>query len=106
MYAGRVIETGPVSDIFHRARHHYTKALLESIPKRGRKESGKKLPTIEGIVPSLFNLPEGCRFAARCGRCEQHCIDVEPDLVTAADGRAVRCHFPIGEEKGGADGAG
>jgi ABC-type dipeptide/oligopeptide/nickel transport system ATPase component len=54
MYAGRVIEEAPVRDIIHRPRHPYTRALLDSIPKAGRKEHGKRLPTIEGIFPSLF----------------------------------------------------
>src|SRR5690606_11182240 len=66
MYAGRVIESAPVRDLFHSPRHPYTKALLESIPKTGKKEHGKRLPTIEGIVPSLFDLPPGCRFRERC----------------------------------------
>jgi peptide/nickel transport system ATP-binding protein len=100
MYAGRVIETGPVHDIFARPQHPYTKALLDSIPKAGRKEHGKRLPTIEGIVPSLFNLPKGCRFQDRCAFKQQRCVDVEPDLVGDAtgaggSGRSVRCHFPL-----------
>ncbi len=95
MYAGRVIEQAPVSDLFHRPRHPYTKALLDSIPKSGQKQKGARLPTIEGIVPSLWELPHGCRFQDRCGLKEQRCVDVEPELVTAADGRSVRCHTPI-----------
>ncbi|HIE62357.1 MAG TPA: ABC transporter ATP-binding protein, partial [Microbacterium sp.] len=93
MYAGRVIETGTVRDIFHRPRHPYTKALLDSIPKSGEREHGARLPTIEGIVPSLFELPVGCRFADRCGYKEDKCVDVEPALE--GDVREVRCHFPL-----------
>jgi oligopeptide/dipeptide ABC transporter ATP-binding protein len=96
MYAGRVIESGTVFDIFHRPRHPYTKALLESIPKQGRKEHGKRLPTIEGIVPSLFDLPKGCRFQDRCKFRQQICIDQEPALENLEPGREVRCHFPLG----------
>ena len=64
MYAGRVIESGPVGDIFRRPQHPYTKALLQSIPKRAsitasKKAGNRKLPTIPGIVPSLDNLPAG-----------------------------------------------
>jgi oligopeptide/dipeptide ABC transporter ATP-binding protein len=95
MYAGRVIESAPVRDIFHRPQHPYTRALLDSIPKAGRREHGKRLPTIEGIVPSLFNLPRGCRFAERCGYRTEQCTATEPDLVTGADGRRYRCHYPL-----------
>ena len=95
MYAGRVIESAPVRDVFHRPQHPYTKALLDSIPKQGRKEHGKRLPTIEGIVPSLFNLPKGCRFADRCGYAADLCRTNEPELKACADGRHVRCHYPL-----------
>jgi oligopeptide/dipeptide ABC transporter ATP-binding protein len=111
MYAGRVIETGAVHDIFHRPRHPYTRALLESIPRQGRRDAApgaatgpRRLPTIEGIVPSLFELPKGCRFQDRCAFRQQTCIDREPALEPAADQatplqalheRAVRCHFPL-----------
>jgi len=93
MYAGRVIESASVHDIFHRPRHPYTKALLDSIPKSGAREHGARLPTIEGIVPSLFELPVGCRFADRCHYKEDKCVDVEPALE--GDEREVRCHFPL-----------
>ncbi|MCC6906818.1 MAG: ABC transporter ATP-binding protein [Phycisphaerales bacterium] len=95
MYAGRVIESGTVHDIFHRPQHPYTQALLESIPKRGRREHGKRLPTIPGIVPSLHHLPAGCRFAERCRFRQDRCVDHEPELLETSDGRAYRCFFPI-----------
>jgi oligopeptide/dipeptide ABC transporter ATP-binding protein len=99
MYAGRVIESGSVFDVFHRPRHPYTRALLDSIPKAGRKEHGKRLPTIEGIVPSLFDLPPGCRFQDRCPYRQDRCVQQEPALVderTAVGGLVqVRCHFPL-----------
>jgi oligopeptide/dipeptide ABC transporter ATP-binding protein len=95
MYAGRVIEQGTVDDIFHRPQHPYTRALLESIPKRGDKQPGAKLPTIPGIVPSLFDLPEGCRFQDRCPYKQDQCVAIEPELEMLPDGRAVRCHYPL-----------
>jgi peptide/nickel transport system ATP-binding protein len=95
MYAGRVIESGPVRDIFHRPQHPYTRALLDSIPRSGRREHGKRLATIEGIVPSLHDVPKGCRFAARCKWKQERCESEEPDLVTGADGRQFRCHYPL-----------
>lgn len=98
MYAGRVVESAPVHDIFERPQHPYTKALLASIPKPGQRPEGGRLPAIEGVVPSLFDLPEGCRFYDRCGGCQQKCIDEEPSL-TINDNRSVRCHFPVGENQ-------
>ncbi|MEM1331447.1 MAG: ABC transporter ATP-binding protein [Planctomycetota bacterium] len=94
MYAGRVIEQAPVHDLFHTPRHPYAKALLESIPKKGSKQHGARLPAIKGMVPSLFELPDGCRFQGRCQYKQQKCVDVEPSLETAPDGRRHRCHFP------------
>ncbi|MEM7306513.1 MAG: ABC transporter ATP-binding protein [Planctomycetota bacterium] len=94
MYAGRVIEEGEIRDVFHHPRHPYTKALLDSIPKSGRRERGARLATIPGIVPSLFELPNGCRFEERCSLSEGRCADEEPNLELHGD-RRVRCHFPI-----------
>jgi oligopeptide/dipeptide ABC transporter ATP-binding protein len=96
MYAGRVIEKGSVREIFHDAEHPYTRALLESIPRRGAKRGGR-LPTIPGIVPSLFELPVGCRFEARCRYSDgERCVSDEPDLISRDGSRPVRCHYPLG----------
>ena len=102
MYAGRVIESAPVRDLFHHPRHPYTRALLDSIPRAGTAHAGKKLPAIEGIVPSLFELPEGCRFNDRCPHRRtldeaqrRRCVDVEPDLSEHGADRPVRCHYPL-----------
>jgi peptide/nickel transport system ATP-binding protein len=65
MYLGRVMETGPVDDIFHRPRHPYTRALLQSIPAMHAR-SKELLPTIEGSIPHPFNRPHGCPFHPRC----------------------------------------
>ena len=100
MYAGRVIESASIRDTFRRPRHPYTRALLESIPKSGRREHGQRLPTIPGIVPSLFELPEGCRFQDRCGLKEERCVAEEPALERDEAARhSVRCHFPLDEER-------
>ncbi|MGE3163543.1 MAG: ABC transporter ATP-binding protein [Planctomycetota bacterium] len=95
MYAGRVVESGPVRDIFHRPQHPYTKALLGSIPKSGRAERKRRLPTIDGMVPALTQLPTGCRFQNRCASRQNLCGVEEPQLVQHADSREVRCHFPL-----------
>ncbi len=94
MYAGRVIEEGDVYSIFHAPRHPYTRALLDSIPKSGRRERGRRLATIPGIVPGLLELPPGCRFQDRCPYRAERCVAEEPELVSH-DGRRVRCHFPL-----------
>jgi oligopeptide/dipeptide ABC transporter ATP-binding protein len=94
MYAGRVIEEGEVHAIFHAPRHPYTRALLDSIPKSGRRERGQRLATIPGIVPSLFELPPGCRFQERCAYRAERCVAEEPELLTDGQ-RRVRCHFPL-----------
>jgi len=99
MYAGRVIESSGIRELFRRPRHPYTRALLDSIPKAGRRERGARLATIPGIVPSLFELPAGCRFQDRCALAEERCVAEEPELVRDEDGRAVRCHFPMSEER-------
>ena len=101
MYAGRVVEQGDVTEIFERSKHPYTKGLLESIPKKGTSKKSE-LPTIEGLVPSLLNPPEGCRFAPRCskrgklGEADQgRCFGEDPRLRSVGDG-LVACHFPLG----------
>ena len=100
MYAGRVVERGPVLDIFEHSRHPYTRGLLDSIPRRGIAHKAE-LPTIDGVVPSLLNPPPGCRFAQRCrhrqtldGQAQQRCGEVAPALVALHAG-AVACHFPL-----------
>ena len=95
MYAGRVVESAPVRDLFAHPRHPYTRGLLESIPKigarRGPGEPAHRLPTIEGMVPDLRHLPPGCRFADRCPMVIPDCTKAEPELAVAGDGRLSRC---------------
>src|SRR5262249_5071792 len=92
MYAGRVVESAPASELFASPRHPYTRGLLESRPQaHARVAPGKRLPTIEGMVPDLRHLPPGCRFAARCGTRVAACSAREPELATVAPGRWSRC---------------
>src|SRR5512143_2704729 len=91
MYLGRVVERGPVDDIFHDPKHPYTKALLQSIPSIDSVPR-HKLPTISGSIPHPFNRPKGCPFHPRCasfmpGRCD---VD-EPALTPLGHGREVSC---------------
>jgi oligopeptide/dipeptide ABC transporter ATP-binding protein len=98
MYAGRVVEHGVVSDIFRAPKHPYTEGLLRSIPplgqSRGDRGRPRRLPTIPGILPSLRDLPPGCRFASRCGYVRERCREQEPELLTVGEGdRRSRCFF-------------
>jgi peptide/nickel transport system ATP-binding protein len=91
MYLGRVVEEGPVDDIFHNPRHPYTRALLQSIPKIDS-EPRTKLPTISGSIPHPYNRPGGCPFHPRCesfitGRCEK----AEPELKQVNERQKVSC---------------
>ncbi|CEG25780.1 ABC transporter ATP-binding protein [Bacillus sp. B-jedd] len=89
MYAGNIIEHASTRDIFANPKHPYTRGLLESLPKIN--EDQEELKTIEGSVPSAYNMPEGCRFASRCPFREEICLKKRPDLVEQSDGTKVRC---------------
>jgi peptide/nickel transport system ATP-binding protein/oligopeptide transport system ATP-binding protein len=101
MYGGQIVEQAAVRELFHAPQHPYTRALLESLPTASVKQHGRRLPAIKGIVPSLLELPRGCRFHDRCPIGQQVCIDVHPLLEEKphAPGRLVRCHFPLTEPK-------
>ena len=92
MYAGRVVETAKVLELFARPMHPYTRGLLRSIPPATGARP-RRLPTIEGVVPSLFALPPGCRFGNRCPMHAPRCDEEEPALREVAPGRRSRCHF-------------
>jgi oligopeptide/dipeptide ABC transporter ATP-binding protein len=93
MYAGRIVEQGSVRQIFSRPSHPYTVGLLQSIPRLGHKT--EYLPTIEGSVPSLANLPRGCRFQARCPKVQDVCRQKEPQLAEVGDGHLSACHLAL-----------
>jgi oligopeptide/dipeptide ABC transporter ATP-binding protein len=88
MYAGRIIETGKVRDIYRNPQHPYTQALLEAIPHLGQKR--KRLAAIPGQPPNLMNLPSGCRFAPRCPKRMAVC-DEYPPATDLGDGHVVNC---------------
>jgi peptide/nickel transport system ATP-binding protein len=97
MYGGRVVESGPVRDIFYRPEMPYTWGLLGSIPRVNR-GGDHRLKAIRGTPPSLINLPKGCPFQPRCDYqqyVEGHsCTDEVPELLqVGTDPHRVRCHI-------------
>jgi oligopeptide/dipeptide ABC transporter ATP-binding protein len=89
MYAGRVVEEGPVDAVFADPRHPYTRGLLKSVPRLGRPRS--KLDAIPGTVPRLTDLPSGCRFRPRCEEVEAACASLDPALESFGTDRRVAC---------------
>ena len=81
MYAGRIVERGPVADIFRSPQHPYTEALLQSIPLLGMRYT-TPLKAIRGMVPSPLDWPTGCRFGPRCDYFFDRCATEDPQLIT------------------------
>ena len=92
MYAGKIAETAPVEELFKNPKHPYTQGLLESIP---RLETPRKsrLNIIEGMVPSLFELPQGCRFQNRCPRAMEICETAPPPLTCVDENHFASCYL-------------
>jgi oligopeptide/dipeptide ABC transporter ATP-binding protein len=101
MYAGEIVEEADVRTIFRNPLHPYTKGLIGSIPVLGALR--ERLEVIPGVVPSMIDLPAGCRFAPRCGPRVEHglkiCTQQEPDLREVEDGHKARCWLYFGPEK-------
>ncbi len=95
MYAGRIVETGTVRDIFKRPNHPYTKDLIAAFPDI---EGPPTLPAyIPGLLPSLIDPPTGCRFHPRCKFAWERCTAEDPALEAVADGHASACHLRTAE---------
>ena len=92
MYAGQVMEMGPVPQLFDAPRHPYTRALLDALPEHNVGRA--RLRTIRGVVSGAFDRPAGCLLAPRCEFATELCVAERPEL-TGATARAVRCHFPL-----------
>jgi peptide/nickel transport system ATP-binding protein len=89
MYAGRIVEYGPIEEVYNNPRHPYTQLLLSSIPRlRGTID---KLRFIPGEPPDLINLPKGCKFHPRCPFVFDECRVSEPDLITVGENHLARC---------------
>lgn len=96
MYAGQAVEYARTDQLFADPKHPYTIGLLRSIPKIH--EDVDRLYSIPGSVPSALHFPKGCRFAARCERCQERCLKEAPALYDVGDGRRVRCFLYEGED--------
>jgi peptide/nickel transport system ATP-binding protein len=93
MYAGRIVETGPVDDVLDHPIHPYTQGLLGSLPSAGT--PGQPLAQIPGATPSLGRLPPGCAFAPRCTHADDRCRHEAPAVLPFGPGRQARCHHPL-----------
>jgi oligopeptide/dipeptide ABC transporter ATP-binding protein len=91
MYGGRIVERGPVGDVFARPAHPYTAGLLACLPGRGR--PGESLRAIPGTVPALGSFPRGCGFASRCEDRLDLCADVEPAASVVGHAHEAWCHL-------------
>ena len=89
MYAGQVVETGSVHEIFADPRHPYTRGLLDSLPSVD--DPGQRLTSIPGTVPNPTDWPEGCRFAERCALAGEGCEAAQNLVPLGAEGRLARC---------------
>ena len=94
MYAGKIVEHATTRDLFAEPLHPYTIGLLQSIP-RGEEKKGKRLRTIQGSVPKLYELPAGCMFNPRCKYVVERCRREEPELIDSGGGHLVRCWVDI-----------
>ncbi|MFF2598223.1 ABC transporter ATP-binding protein [Streptomyces californicus] len=91
MYAGRIVETAPVHEIYKAPAHPYTKGLLRSIPRLDQK--GRELYAIKGLPPNLTRIPPGCAFNPRCPIARDVCRTDVPPLYEVDAGRRSACHF-------------
>jgi peptide/nickel transport system ATP-binding protein len=101
MYLGKICEVGSPDELFSSPAHHYTAALLRSIPAPDPAISPTRAGLLTGDLPSPIAPPSGCRFRTRCPRAEQRCTDEEPEMRAVADGHFVACHFPLVQTEAG-----
>ena len=92
MYGGKIQEVAPVKELFKNPLHPYTRGLLASLPTVDG-ERQHRLAAIPGSVPSILDLPEGCKFVTRCSERLDRCALIEPELIESSPGHWVRCHL-------------
>jgi len=91
MYAGEIIESGTLEDIFDNVKHPYTIGLFGSLPSLDKEV--KRLSPIAGLMPDPANLPFGCPFHPRCPQAKIVCSKIHPEAVEIGSGHMVRCHL-------------
>ena len=94
LYGGRIMESGPVDEMFATPRHPYTRSLLEAVPRLDRDD--ERLAAIPGDPPDMNRLPSGCPFAPRCPRAVERCLRETPALAPDRPERMIACHRPLG----------
>jgi oligopeptide/dipeptide ABC transporter ATP-binding protein len=91
MYAGKIVEQGPVQSIFDDPQHPYTIGLMSSLPSLGQRQN--RLTTISGMVPTIDRMPAGCRFAPRCPFATETCEANAPALLSMTETHLAACHL-------------
>lgn len=94
-YAGQIVERAQIDDLYENPKHPYTKGLIKSIPRIGEKR--QRLDTIQGMVPSPFEFPQGCRFNPRCEHAMDICKEKEPPEVNVGDRHSAKCWLHVDE---------
>jgi oligopeptide/dipeptide ABC transporter ATP-binding protein len=90
MYAGKVVESAPVEELFENPKHPYTVGLFRSLPRL--EQESERLEVIDGNVPNPLQFPSGCKFRPRCAHATDACAETEPGLEQAGDQHQVACH--------------
>lgn len=98
MYAGQIMETAAAGIVLNRPSHPYTAGLIRSMPKVGDKKS--RLYNIDGMVPDIRHMPQGCRFCTRCPLADEHCRTVQPEFRMLEENHYIRCHKATLQPKG------
>lgn len=96
MYAGKVVESAEVRELFKNPKHPYTLGLMKSMPSLA--DEGERLNVIEGTVPNPVSLPKGCYFADRCSKCHKRCLEAQPPVKDMGNGHTVACWLYADDE--------